>query len=258
MVQLRLIQTKYLSFYIKALPITLLEHFNKVKAHTFVNGELEYSLARSSVYSSMIEGNNIDFDSYLKYSTSGMNTKNKSFQEIEDLKDAYEFASKHVPNQNNILNAHSILSQILLEKEYRGTIRDKNVYIFNGGVKVYTGASLEKVNSEMQKLFKDIDILRKRELSITEVFYYASMIHLVLAKIHPFADGNGRISRLVEKWFLASKLGNGAWFIQSEKLYQQLIKSYYKNVDIGKTYNTINFGLSIPFMKMLPMALRLK
>jgi len=34
----------------------------------------------------MIEGNRIDFDSYLKYSYSGMNNKGKSFKEIEDLK----------------------------------------------------------------------------------------------------------------------------------------------------------------------------
>ncbi|WP_220392957.1 Fic family protein [Chitinophaga lutea] len=33
------------------------------------------------------------------------------------------------------------------------------------------------------------------------------MIHLVFVKIHPRADGNGRSARLLEKWFLAVKLG---------------------------------------------------
>jgi Fic family protein len=84
------------------------------------------------------------------------------------------------------------------------------------------------------------------------------MIHLCFVKIHPFADGNGRTARLLEKWFLASHLGTKAWYIASEKLYQTRLKSYYKNVDIGKTYESLNYDLSIPFLLMLPMALRIK
>jgi Fic family protein len=84
------------------------------------------------------------------------------------------------------------------------------------------------------------------------------MIHLVFVKIHPFADGNGRSARLLEKWFLSQKLGSTAWFIPSEKLYQTRLRSYYKNVDIGKDYSSINFDLSIPFLLMLPMALTIK
>jgi Fic family protein len=33
------------------------------------------------------------------------------------------------------------------------------------------------------------------------------LIHLRLAQIHPFRDGNGRAARLIEKWFVAEKLG---------------------------------------------------
>ncbi len=39
---------------------------------------------------------------------------------------------------------------------------------------------------------EDIDSLSKIELNPFEVFYYASLIHLVFVKIHPFQDGNGR------------------------------------------------------------------
>jgi Fic family protein len=75
------------------------------------------------------------------------------------------------------------------------------------------------VNEELSKLFNDITELLKRDLSYKEVFYYASMIHLWTAKIHPFMDGNGRSARLLEKWFFVSKLGLSAWSINSEKYY---------------------------------------
>jgi Fic family protein len=84
------------------------------------------------------------------------------------------------------------------------------------------------VSEEMSKLFADIHDLLGAKLSATESFYYASMIHLVLVKIHPFNDGNGRTARLLEKWFLAEKLGARAWYLQSERIYYQHHREYYK------------------------------
>jgi hypothetical protein len=33
-------------------------------------------------------------------------------------------------------------------------------------------------------------------------------------------------------------------------------KSYYNALDIGKTYDTVNYNASYPFLKMLPLALK--
>jgi len=258
MERLKFIQTQHLDKYIEKQPITLLKHFNKIKK---INSseKFDFYISGSAVYSSMIEGNRIDFDSYLKYSSSGMNNSGKSFTEIEDLKQAYNFAHTHKLTLSNLLKAHKLLSKtIISEKKYKGTIRDKEVYIFSEGKKIFTGASKDIVNQEMEKLFEDIEILLKRDLTTSEIFYFASMLHLIFVQIHPFADGNGRTSRLIEKWFLAQKLGVNAWFVQSERLYQKRIKSYYKNVHIGNDYQNINYDYCIPFLLMLPMALRLK
>lgn len=58
----------------------------------------------------------------------------------------------------------------------------------------------------MHELFDDIRMLLDMELTEKEVFYYASLIHLMFVHIHPFADGNGRSARLLEKWFITSSL----------------------------------------------------
>ncbi|MEY3421016.1 MAG: hypothetical protein RIR48_1305 [Bacteroidota bacterium] len=252
----RLIISDYLDYYKDAQPITILKHFNKLKETVLSTHSFGYHISKSSVYSSMIEGNPIDFDSFLKYSTSGMNTKSKSFQEIKDLINAYHFASTHTLIKKNILSAHSILSENLLSEErYRGNIRDKDVYIFAGGKNVYKGASKEIVIDEMNLFYKDLSILIEREMTMNEIFYYAAFIHLVFVKIHPFADGNGRMARLLEKWFLVQKLGKKAWFIESEKLYQSRLRSYYTKMAIGPSYEKTNYDLSLPFLLLLPMSL---
>jgi len=255
----QLVKSTYLDYYKKRQPITISRHFKKIKEQAFNNDTFGYSASMASVYSSMIEGNNIDFDTYLKYSNSGMNTKSKSFMEIEDLISAYEFAHRSELNHSNFLKAHAVLTRnIISDTRYRGKIRDREVFIYGGGEKIYTGASVSIVVEETKKLFNDISILSNRDLTSSEVFYFASMIHLVFVKIHPFADGNGRAARLLEKWFLAKKLGVNAWFIPSEKLYQTRLRSYYKNLSLGSIYTNINYAASLPFLLMLPMALTMK
>ena len=109
--------------------------------------------------------------------------------------------------------------------------------------------------AEMKKFFHDVALLLKEELTTEEVFFYASMIHLVLVKIHPWNDGNGRTARLTEKWFLAEKLGEKAWFVQSEKYYYGQHQTYYKNIRLlGLEYPVLDYKQALPFLLMLPNA----
>jgi len=256
--RLKIIPTAPFTKYDKEQKMTLLKHFNKIKKK---NIDFGYERKASVVYSSMIEGNVIDLDTYYKYFTSGMNTNTKSFKEISDLENAYIYAQEHVINQKNVLYVHKLLTKSsAIETKYRGAYRDKNVSVMkNGNIIVYTGADIKTLNSEMEKFINDISILRDRSLTIQQVFYFASIIHLVFVAIHPFADGNGRTARLLEKWFLSDKLGKDAWSINSEKLYLRRSHSYHKNINkVGDSYKTIDYEYSISFLKMLPMALKIK
>jgi Fic family protein len=70
--------------------------------------------------------------------------------------------------------------------------------------------------------------------------------------IHPFSDGNGRAARLLEKWFLAEKLGVKFWAISSEKYYKENQKDYYKNINLGVNFYELNYDKCIDFLEMLP------
>ncbi|MGK7397800.1 MAG: Fic family protein [Candidatus Cyclobacteriaceae bacterium M3_2C_046] len=208
----------------------------------------------------MIEGVRVDFNSYTRYKEMEGGIIDKNLTQVEDLINAYDYARKHTLSKTKILKAHALLSKNILTPKSRGKLRDKNVTVSNiktGKVICYT-APVEMLEKEITTFFNDIKELRKKKLNYNEIFYYASYIHLVLSQIHPFADGNGRIARLVEKWFLADKLGPDAWFIQSEKNYYRKRKSYYKNIHLGKHYNNLDYDLALDFLLMLPWALKIK
>jgi len=115
----------------------------------------------------------------------------------------------------------------------------------------YVAASPENVGQELDKLFHDIELLQNRELNSFEIFYYASLIHLVFVKIHPFQDGNGRTARLMEKWFLLEKLGEKANSVQLEKNYYKNLKAYYANIKkIGLEYEELDYKKCLDFLLM--------
>lgn len=225
---------------------------------SFSTDDFEYYLIASSLYSSKIEGNTLDANSFFR------NRKNKSFpkkkevQEIEDLVNAYKFASENNLNKTNFLKSHDILSKSLLPLKQRGKVRKEQVGVRDSKTlkPVYLAVEPQFVNKELTKLFADITELLKRDLTYKEVFYYASMIHLWTAKIHPFMDGNGRAARLLEKWFLVSKLGLGLWSVSSEKYYWDNRPEYYQNIALGYNYYALYWDRCLPFLLMLPDALK--
>ncbi len=257
---LKIIQTEILDYYKKKQPITILKHFNKLKNQGKEVADLSFYNTVSAVYSSRIEGSRLLVSDYFKIHNSGMNKTNKDYKQVNDLIKAYEFAQSKKLNLKTFLQSHALSTKTLISNEkYRGKLRDKAVGIYNENAElVYTGCSVNLLEKEIKMLFEDIKTLLSQDLTYSEVFYFASMVHLCFVKIHPFADGNGRTARLLEKWFISECLGTTGWKIQSEKLYQTRLKSYYINLDIGKTYDTINYNASFPFLKMLPVALRIK
>jgi Fic family protein len=116
----------------------------------------------------------------------------------------------------------------------------------------YEAASGAVVKAEYEQFISEMEALIKEPLDTSEVFYYSALIHLVFVKIHPFNDGNGRTARLLEKWFLAEKLGSKAWFIGSERYYYEHLAMYYRNLrTMGLFYDQLDYGKSIPFLLML-------
>ena len=246
---MQILTEKFYKEYSKKIGSDLKQRYDIMKKD-LKSSDFEYLIEVSSVYSSNIEGNPMDLNSFMNTKEFKEKSRPKEFKEIKELAKAYEYAQKNDLTEKFMLEAHKILSESFLIESKRGKYRKEKVGVFGASGLVYLAIEPEFVKKEMQKLFSDIQILLNKKLSIEKVFYYAAFIHLVFAHIHPFMDGNGRAARILEKWFLVKFLGDSGWITQTEKYYKENLRGYYKNINLGVNYYEIDYNKCMPFLLM--------
>ncbi len=244
--------------YTSSLKVDFQTTYNDIKRKEWTVENFNFHMAVSVMSSCKIEGEKLDIDSYIKHKLNRDDFPPNLLEKPNDLFKAYEFASDNKLNLTSFLKAHSIATAHLLPEAKRGKIRTTNKIIKDSLTQKvqYEAATSDKVKPEFDAFWKEIGILLYKSMSIEKIFYNAAMMHLIMLKIQPFYDGNGRAARLLEKWFLASKLNSKAWFVNSEYFYYQNLKDYYQNLDqLGGNYKDTNYENSTPFLLMLPEAL---
>lgn len=257
--KLKIVKTDLLEQYNLQVDKNLQVTFDALTDAAISTDTFSFYTSVSSVFSSKIEGEDIALDSYIKHKKFGIEFLPNYTKKIDDLYDAYTFAKTNALNKENISEAHKLLSKHIVAKHFQGKLRTQNMYVSTPDGKIeYVAATPFEVPGEMENFYHDIEILLQEDLSINEVFFFAAMLHLVFVKIHPWNDGNGRSARLIEKWFLAQKLGEKAWFVQSEKHYYQQHQTYYNNIRLlGLEYVELDYSKALPFLLMLPNSLNI-
>ncbi len=254
----KLLKMDWFEAYFSKLEINLNDAFATVKKREWTPDNFKFATAVSVMASSRIEGETLEVESYVKHKVLDVEYLPNLTEKPNDLYAAYEFARDHKLSLSNFYTAHGIATQHLLPETQRGKVRTGNMLIMDHQAKrvQYEAAPSAIVEEEFELFWKEVDDLLAAKLSLEEVFYFASTIHLVFAKIHPFNDGNGRTARLLEKWFLNSHLGKKAWYVTSELYYYNNIQVYYNNLErIGLFYDALKYDQSLPFLLMLPKAL---
>ncbi len=257
---LQIIPAALLSQYKNSFDASLQQSFEQLHDSELSIETFSFYTSVSAVFSSKIEGENIELDSFIKHKRLGVHYQPDYTRKIDDLYEAYLFAQKNQLTPQTFEQAHAQLTKHILQGSQQGKFRKGNMFVVTEDGKIeYAAATPEKVNPEMQKLYTDIKTLLAARLDFEEVFFFASLLHLVFVKIHPFEDGNGRAARLLEKWFIAQKLGGKAWFIQSERHYYDQHQTYYNNIrQLGLEYDELNYSAALPFLQMLPAAIHYK
>lgn len=255
--KLQILNNNLLNDYRNHVSKTIQQDFDRLQDAPLSTPEFSFYTSVASVFSSKIEGENIELDSYIKHKRDGIPFQPDYTKKIDDLYGAYVYAQKNTLNETNVKEAHRILGRHIVATTWQGRYRQQNMYVATEEGRIeYVAAQPHMLTTEMERFFVDVETLSITDLTIEEVFLYAAMLHLVFVKIHPWNDGNGRTARLIEKWFLAEKLGAKAWFIQSEKMYYNYHQVYYQNLRrLGLEYEQLEFNNALPFLLMLPSSM---
>ena len=252
---LQLIKTDLLGVYLEQ-ESGLKAKFDALEDAEISTDTFSFYTSVASVFSSKIEGEAVELDSYIKHKAMGIEFQADYTRKVDDLYNAYQFAQQSDLNAENISKAHELLSKNLVETTKKGKLRTSNMYIATEEGKIeYVAISPYELKAEMDKWYHDLSSLLNTKLTYEEVFYFAAYLHLTFVKIHPWNDGNGRCARLIEKWFIAHHLGEKAWFLQNEKNYYKHHDLYYTNLrKLGSEYSELDYSQALPFLIMLPNA----
>lgn len=255
---MKLLSDCYIENYIASQGVDIVIAWNQIRERSWTSENFRFYTAVSVMSSSRIEGETMEIDSYLKYKLQQIEYVPNLVEKPNDLFEAYEYASDYSLCASHFLESHRIATQHVLVESQRGVLRTGNMLLLDQQTQQvqYEAAPGAIVKIEFERLFSEMEELIRLKLKEPEVFYFAALIHLVLVKIHPFNDGNGRTARLLEKWFLATKPGEKAWAIGSEFYYNHHLQAYYSSLaGVGFFYHDLNYEISLPLLRMLPDAL---
>ncbi len=169
--------------------------------------QLKYRATVDSTYNSTtIEGNPLNRNQVKQVLSGKLTTQEYAVIEVANYKKALDWINKdHIKNEEisvkKVLYLHKLVAKNLLPKKKVGKIRTGPVYIVDieneKEILRYEGPEFSKVPTLLDELFNWLDSEKKLHPIIK-----SAILHYEFVSIHPFSDGNGRVTRLLTKLFL--------------------------------------------------------
>lgn len=160
---------------------------------------IESFLIKFTYNTNRIEGSTLTLRDTANLLKEGISPKNKPVKDIKEAESHKKLFGiildyKNDLNLNIVLYWHKALLEEI-DKETAGKIRDHQVAIAGTTIQLPYPAELNVLLEEFFKWYnKAKDKLHPVEL--------AALVHLKFVSIHPFTDGNGRISRILMSFVL--------------------------------------------------------
>lgn len=199
------------------------------------------AIARMVHTSTSIEGNKLvqfQVDKVL----SGMSVAgdDKSILEVKNYQLALQEVEKSIDTSHEltidfVLKLHSLLMKGLLDDKKAGHFRSGPIYIIDelgdGREKLrFEGPISNKVPFLLNELLKWLSKVEKEKL---HPIIIAGLFHSQFVHIHPFSDGNGRITRLLTTYLFYKYEWDFRKVIVLEDYYNRDRQAYYSGLSAG-------------------------
>jgi Fic family protein len=231
--------------------LSLLEEFIAMKIPEAVNFELMNEILISH-HSTAIEGSSLTEDESLLLLTEGITAKGKPLEDhnmVRDHQQALVFVVETAHKQIAIspVLIQQISAMILrttggiinsIAGNYdssKGDFRKSMVHVGNRYF-----ADYKKVTDLVEQLCRTINEHLQTVKSVEDIYNLAFDAHYNLVSIHPFADGNGRTSRLLMNYILAYHKQPLAIIFKEDKA------EYFRALEQSRTEESL-----VPFRKFM-------
>jgi Fic family protein len=148
-----------------------------------------------------IEGSTLSLKDTFGVIEEGISPENKPLADVKEAENHFKVFMKILEIEK--INLHTVLKwHYEIFKDTKPDIAGK---IRNYGVKISRSKFLPPAPVELNALLKDFFGWLNKNMNKYSAIDLAGLAHLKFVTIHPFGDGNGRISRLIMNWVLHRK-----------------------------------------------------
>ena len=198
----------------------------------------DIAIIESSESSNRLEGNTAPHDRIEKIALKEIKPKNRSEQEIAGYRDVLKLiheSGEHMKfTPNVILQLHSKLYHYLPTNAGHWKMTDNEIIEKSPDGTVirvrFKPASAVATPHLMEQL---ADYYKQANLQPIEPLISIPIVILDFLCIHPFTDGNGRISRLITLMLLYHFDYQVGRFISLERIFEESKESYYETLEIS-------------------------
>ena len=184
------------------------------------------ALEEEIVATSAIESIDFNRDS-VRNIMKGLAPKDEEENRIYGLKQGFDFIS-HKENkitEENIFKLYMMAIGNYLDDESKpkqgNFYRHDTVYVMNDRVE-HSGIDHKKLPEYMKSF---VEFANAKD-SINDLLK-ATMLHFYIAYLHPYFDGNGRMARLIQMWFLIQKGYESTLFVPFSSYVEKSRRKYY-------------------------------
>lgn len=194
---------------------------------------------QEAVLSSKIEGTQATLEEVLELDAEGANSEDseklRDYREITNYRQAIlhgKVLLKGKPLSENVIKAlHKLLlNSVRGKSKTPGEFRKHQVHIGPAGATIEEASYIPPVHTEIPGLISDL-VNYIQDDKQPDILVQAAIAHYQFEAIHPFADGNGRVGRLLIPLYLYEKGLTSQPNLYISEFLETHRRDYYENLN---------------------------